>query len=735
MALDSTASTICVNALWTVSLLVNVLGASLALFFKLWLQLPSRGKDASPRSYLRARHFRNATRNIGRLIDPVGVLSYILQLSIALFLVGLYLSAVDSNPDAWRWTAAFIAGCAILTLLASRIPIMWPQYLRRMPFFRLTMTHRWAERHLLRPHHSRAVPFTQAVPLSLVGGQQLANITDDEDADMNILISIYAAHLEEGLLTTIWDALREYQARPEVYLRFVENLVHAMYPVELSVSATGPKAGVVLRIADLGSLPPNVYSTILDLVSELLDEEIIRQTATNDAMPIEWKEWMAASIHLLLGRSPYRLPSLTSSILNEFMTPNRSADFYAIALRSMHGEACNDGTPAQVASATFEYIFDILGSTFDLLGVDTIMMSIVHLLLVCFCNHDASSTRHEYKQSPLVVLSARKGDIPVENLAATGNYLLKRLTIETRPQMFWHVWLLDMVCGLMHILDVLPIESPARQEFNRGLGIVTRMMLLQSANTAIFLRYAAGRAEKEELYIRVATGLFIDVFVAEDSYRQTMLDNIRSALLWQLNHTGTGDQDNTWDTFIRLHPLKTCHLLLQSIQRQKLLSVLPGGDVKKVYMASLLVVWSTLSKAFPLLAKNDMKGPEDQVSRTNTDGGGPADQKTQTNPPSITYIYPDEEVQRATECLEEITSFESLDVPANASDEEFEAWAKKFDSENSYIPDTLIQALGAILPPSLSRTFPRVRRLSCLVKPSDAPCSPEHSQGEEAEGV
>ncbi|KAI0792709.1 hypothetical protein C8Q75DRAFT_692074, partial [Abortiporus biennis] len=127
------SSAVRINALWFSSLVCSLITASLGILVKQWLREYMARDTISPRAHVRIRRFRLLGLLRWRVFEIASFLPLLLQVALALFLIGLgeFLRLLDPLIG-WIITALVIAwlvfyGCSALApLLSSQCPYKTP---------------------------------------------------------------------------------------------------------------------------------------------------------------------------------------------------------------------------------------------------------------------------------------------------------------------------------------------------------------------------------------------------------------------------------------------------------------------------------------------------------------------------------------------------------------------------------------------------------------------------------
>ncbi|KAI0689393.1 hypothetical protein BC835DRAFT_1232096, partial [Cytidiella melzeri] len=122
-----TINAVRVNVLWFASLVLSLISASFGILVKQWLREYLAGEYTSPQARLRVRHFRNPGLSDWKVFEIAGILPLLLQLSLALFLVGLCFFTAEVHNSVGHTTLPLVAGWAFLLIAASVAPVLSPR--------------------------------------------------------------------------------------------------------------------------------------------------------------------------------------------------------------------------------------------------------------------------------------------------------------------------------------------------------------------------------------------------------------------------------------------------------------------------------------------------------------------------------------------------------------------------------------------------------------------------------
>ena len=116
-----------VNVLWFASLTLSLVSASFGILVKQWLREYLAGEYTSPQARLRIRQFRNPGLSDWKVFEIAALLPLLLQLALALFLIGLCFFTLDVHSSVGHATIPLVAGWAFLFVAASFAPALSPR--------------------------------------------------------------------------------------------------------------------------------------------------------------------------------------------------------------------------------------------------------------------------------------------------------------------------------------------------------------------------------------------------------------------------------------------------------------------------------------------------------------------------------------------------------------------------------------------------------------------------------
>lgn len=204
---------------WEISLVINLVAAFYMFSAKLWPRSPDTTTFTYPRNFLHSQHFGDTVfRSIIGTFNIASCLVYAQMLSLLFLADGLCAYLLKAGE------AAHIAHIVLDASWYALFIILFLTVIRRLFVLRPLLG--WCL-HRLRKNKMRATVRESAL---YTGERGFAPVVKDCDADIDLLVSVYAEHMDFGLLITMWDALHEQQALPEVFLRFIDKLCREVYP-------------------------------------------------------------------------------------------------------------------------------------------------------------------------------------------------------------------------------------------------------------------------------------------------------------------------------------------------------------------------------------------------------------------------------------------------------------------------------------------------------------------------
>ncbi|KAJ3524736.1 hypothetical protein NM688_g8511 [Phlebia brevispora] len=117
-------SDICVNVCWFASLILSLSTASYAMLVKQWLREYLALDSTVPQECIRIRHFRYRGLAQWKLFEIAAMLPLILQLSLALFFVGLCFFTAEVHPSIGGTSVGMVGGWALFFSFAVLAPLL-----------------------------------------------------------------------------------------------------------------------------------------------------------------------------------------------------------------------------------------------------------------------------------------------------------------------------------------------------------------------------------------------------------------------------------------------------------------------------------------------------------------------------------------------------------------------------------------------------------------------------------
>jgi hypothetical protein len=320
-----------INVLWFASFTLSLASASFAILVKQWLREYLAGDYTSPQARLRIRHFRNPGLAHWYVFEIAAVIPLLLQLSLALFLVGLCFFTFEVHKTVGYTTIPLVAGWAFLFIASSFAPIFSPRCPYKTTLLKSIM--KVARKQLFRiiEWMSRALEYAHDVSESLTANWSYKNLGYDEenaamtnDNDMDILITVDAIQADNQLVDVMWDALQQSQPKPADSVAFVQKIIsHRTQPNITS----GPPSSFL----DLTILPEQTVTSIMLTFTKMLKEEIHRQAPVDIMKVIEWSDWMTDCVYILFSKINMPTPTFVNEVFTLFLTDrDRYKTFFKI---------------------------------------------------------------------------------------------------------------------------------------------------------------------------------------------------------------------------------------------------------------------------------------------------------------------------------------------------------------------------------------------------------------------
>ncbi|KAJ3532762.1 hypothetical protein NM688_g7377 [Phlebia brevispora] len=117
-------SNICSNVCWFASLILSLSAASYSILVKQWLREYLSIDSTVPQECIRIRHFRYHGLEKWRLFEIAAMLPLILQLSLALFFVGLCFFTAGVHPSIGGTSVGMVSAWALFFIFAVLAPLL-----------------------------------------------------------------------------------------------------------------------------------------------------------------------------------------------------------------------------------------------------------------------------------------------------------------------------------------------------------------------------------------------------------------------------------------------------------------------------------------------------------------------------------------------------------------------------------------------------------------------------------
>lgn len=320
-----TTNAIRVNVLWFASLTLSLVSASFSILVKQWLQEYLSGEFTSPQARIRIRHFRYPGLADWKVFEIAAALPLLLQLSLALFFVGLCFFTADVHSTVGHTTLPLVAAWAFLFLAVSLAPALSPRCPYKTRLLKSTMQ-------ALRKEILRIIMWVKGIslkditPLSKISSKwsyQLLAYNEADAArtdvkDVDIFISVDSIQTDEQLLRAMWDAL--HQTTPqfhEEYVFIAKAVEHRSSGGRAIPAVSDSDVGQKLDGLDLKSIPKQMVPFILTITSEILKKELERQLSSIvSESSIDWSPAMKGCLYLLLSETDANMPDAVEQLFS-----------------------------------------------------------------------------------------------------------------------------------------------------------------------------------------------------------------------------------------------------------------------------------------------------------------------------------------------------------------------------------------------------------------------------------
>ncbi|KAJ3541056.1 hypothetical protein NM688_g6136 [Phlebia brevispora] len=323
---------ICVNVCWFSSLILSLSTASFGMLVQQWLREYLAIDRTVPQERVRIRHFRSIGLEEWKLFEIAAALPLILQISLALFFIGLCLFTASVHPSIKTASLIFVSGWALFFSFAILAPLLSARCPYKTTFLKSTF-------HRLRPYilsfvtqfrrhalkspadtelRARTVsdPEFIAAPSDLSDGPALMQpesiaalvlskynldkdariVEEDEirqtdDNDLIILHRVDSSTLDDNLLVTMRMALLRRPPPGIQVLKLVVSTIRSRLYLQRQRAVRGPY--IISTLTDAAQqLTQTTCTTLVNMLSDALVHELTRSTVDEWYIePIEF-EWV-----------------------------------------------------------------------------------------------------------------------------------------------------------------------------------------------------------------------------------------------------------------------------------------------------------------------------------------------------------------------------------------------------------------------------------------------------------
>ncbi|KAI0093072.1 hypothetical protein BDY19DRAFT_921863, partial [Irpex rosettiformis] len=649
-----TVNAIRVNVLWFASLTLSLVSASFSILVKQWLREYLAGEYTSPQARLRIRHFRHPGLEHWKVFEIAAIIPLVLQLSLALFLVGLCFFTADVHDTVGHTTLPLVAAWGFLFVAASFAPALSPRCPYKTTLLKTVM--KAIRRHLFHiVLWAKNISLRATEPLTHISSKwSYKNLAYDEDDavltdrnDIDILVSVDSIQSDEQLLSLMWDAAQQTKLDPAESVEFILNIIE--HRIQRPVFAISPSAYL-----DLRRLPKRTITSIMLMVNDILRNEIIHQSGGSRQTMIEWTPWMKKCLYILLSETSIPLPPTANETLSLLLGDQiRYRPVFNIIASLIPDPD------------TLPHVFDRLRGAL-VQQKSSLIFALYAILETYFCTeHLTDAVRH----NRLGNIVKDHSEITPIHLQPLVDIVASSLLSRMREDMYWYPWLTERISVVL--------ELPSHPSY-RGMAVkLVQTILLKVKATTIFCRYPMGLNWRKE-YRGYAQELFIEAVVSasvQECY--TIIWNITRNLTWQWRRRSEST-DNNWDRIVRLDPLESSYMILQALKK--------ATEVKDVALEKhwTLVrgMWSDIEKGLQTVAGRSYEEHPDIARR----------------------------------CLELIDALDGIPPSACQDEETFSTWMDTFLPDKTWFPDHCIQSLAQFLPVGEDVISCRLRRVRLLDK-------------------
>ncbi|CAL1702774.1 unnamed protein product [Somion occarium] len=329
---NPSVSAICTNVAWFASLIISLVVASFGMLVKQWLREFLAGEYTSPQARLRIRCFRYPGLAQWRVFEIVAILPLLLQLALALFLIGLCFFTSSVHPSI-AWTSVpLIAIWAGLFLAATLAPAFSPRCPYKTTFLKGPMQSlrrflaKWPHIHPPPSGVRRLAQVTTRLiwfyilPLSpawpdgnpgngLEDGIFLIEEDDivvDVPNDLDVLVEVDFIQTDDNLLRNALLDQRFLQVHRNGrdIVSFILRIVSHRTDTAVSYGSQEPR--------DLRRLSKELWYAVTYVLSSLLSQQLTLWMTYNTEQRAKFSDWMQPAVVLLLSMSSFPLPPMCS---------------------------------------------------------------------------------------------------------------------------------------------------------------------------------------------------------------------------------------------------------------------------------------------------------------------------------------------------------------------------------------------------------------------------------------
>ncbi|PSR97383.1 hypothetical protein PHLCEN_2v4328 [Hermanssonia centrifuga] len=291
------------NILWFASLTLAVVTASFGMLVKQWLREFLSGDFTSPRARLRIRQFRNAGINDWKVFDIAAILPLLLQLSLALFFVGLCLFTWSVHVGIGCTTTPIVAGWALLFSIATFAPAFSARCPYKTALLKPAMQ---ALRKLL--CGNKFFRMLYGGPMKGLHAVEERDVVVDEGYDLDILGDADAVLLDDDLLaSTMVYSLRDTSAKSVDIMGFVLKALHRRFQDSASSES-------LISLRELEHQSAQVLGAFIDISAQALDLPKKVPEPQEDFEP-----WMKNAIIVVLSSATESPKPLAEEMLTTYM--------------------------------------------------------------------------------------------------------------------------------------------------------------------------------------------------------------------------------------------------------------------------------------------------------------------------------------------------------------------------------------------------------------------------------